>query len=179
LSGKYAYWTLRERRRDTYREIRRRHCRDVTSEFEGAQDAISRPRDATEVQGETRDSAKIRYLPPATASNTVICSTLKYEAHAEKSNIEVPEWLLVFLKLPRTLVGHEEPVSYHARATEEINYEAELAAVIGESARHFSPEEALDYVAGDRILNDTSARDLQLGLQVDDDQMLDWFSGRQ
>ncbi|MFC6964851.1 fumarylacetoacetate hydrolase family protein [Halocatena marina] len=75
-------------------------------------------------------------------------------------------------------MGQGEPISYHTRVTKEIDYEAELAAVIGEPARHVSPDEALEYVAGYTILNDTSVRDLQLGLQVGDDEMLDWFSGK-
>jgi 2-keto-4-pentenoate hydratase/2-oxohepta-3-ene-1,7-dioic acid hydratase in catechol pathway len=151
---------------------------DVTTEFDGFRDAISRPGDAADVAGETHDVEGVTHLPPTTAENTVFCAALNYEAHAEESNIEVPEWPLVFLKLPRTLVGHGEPISYHTRVTEEIDYEAELAAVIGESARHVSADEALEYVAGYTILNDTSARDLQLGLQVGDDEMLDWFSGK-
>jgi 2-keto-4-pentenoate hydratase/2-oxohepta-3-ene-1,7-dioic acid hydratase in catechol pathway len=82
------------------------------------------------------------------------------------------------MKLARTLVGHREPIAYHTRVTKEIDYEAELAAVIGSQARYVSPEEALEYIAGYTILNDTSARDLQLSLQVGDDNMLDWFSGK-
>jgi len=152
--------------------------RDVTSEFDGFTDAISRPQDAADVAGTSYDITDITHLPPTTASNTVFCAALNYEAHAEKSDIEVPEWPLVFLKLPQTLVGHGEAISYHTRVTEEIDFEAELGAVIGEPARHVSPDEALDYVAGYTILNDTSARDLQLGLQVGDGQMLDWFSGK-
>jgi acylpyruvate hydrolase len=50
--------------------------------------------------------------------------------------------------------------------------------VIGEPARHVDPEEALEHVAGYTILNDTSARDLQFGMTVGDDDMLDWFSGK-
>jgi len=151
---------------------------DVTTEFDGFQDAISRPGDVADLAGETHDVESVTHLPPTTAENTVFCAALNYEAHAEESNIEVPEWPLVFLKLPRTLVGHGEPISYHTRVTEEIDYEAELAAVMGEPARHVSADEALEYVAGYTILNDTSARDLQLGLQVGDDEMLDWFSGK-
>jgi 2-keto-4-pentenoate hydratase/2-oxohepta-3-ene-1,7-dioic acid hydratase in catechol pathway len=152
--------------------------RDVTAEFDGFKDAISRPQDAVDVDGDTYDVADVTHLPPTTAENTVFCAALNYEAHAEESDIEVPEWPLVFMKLPRTLVGHGEPISYHTRVTEEIDYEAELAAVIGEPARHVPADEALDHVAGYTILNDTSARDLQLGLQVGDDEMLDWFSGK-
>jgi len=82
------------------------------------------------------------------------------------------------MKLPRTLVGHQDPISLHSHVTNEIDYEAELAAVIGSPARHVSPEEALDHVAGYTILNDTSARDLQLSLQVGEDNLFDWFSGK-
>ncbi|SNZ15179.1 2-keto-4-pentenoate hydratase/2-oxohepta-3-ene-1,7-dioic acid hydratase (catechol pathway) [Natronoarchaeum philippinense] len=152
--------------------------RDVTEEFDGFQDALSRPEDAADADGETFDRDSITHLPPTTRENTVFCAALNYEAHAEESDIEVPEWPLVFMKLPRTLVGHGEPISYHTRVTEEIDYEAELAAVIGEPARHVDAEDALDHVAGYTILNDTSARDLQLGLQVGDDDLLDWFSGK-
>jgi acylpyruvate hydrolase len=151
---------------------------DVSATFNSFQDALARPVGAVDATGETYNSTDVTYLPPTTAENTVFCAALNYEAHAEESNIAVPERPLMFLKLPRTLVGHEEPIAYHTRATEEIDYEAELAAVIGEPARHVSPDEALQYVAGYTILNDTSARDLQLSLKVGDDEMLDWFSGK-
>lgn len=151
--------------------------RDVTTVFDSFRDALTRPGDAA-ADGETYDVEEITYLPPTTRRNTVFCAALNYEAHAEESDSAVPEWPLVFMKLPRTLVGHGEPINYHTRVTQEIDYEAELAAVVGEPARHVSADEALDYVAGYTILNDTSARDLQLSLQVGDDEMLDWFSGK-
>jgi 2-keto-4-pentenoate hydratase/2-oxohepta-3-ene-1,7-dioic acid hydratase in catechol pathway len=152
--------------------------RDVTDEFDGFKDAISRPQDAASVEGESFDVDEITHLPPTSASNTVFCAALNYEAHADESDSAVPERPLVFMKLPQTLVGHRESISYHTRVTQEIDYEAELAAVIGEPARHVSADEALEYIAGYTILNDTSARDLQLGLKVGDDELLDWFSGK-
>ena len=152
--------------------------RDIGDEFESFRDLLNRPEDVSDVEGETFDLDKITYLPPTTETNAVYCAALNYEAHAEESDIAVPEPPLIFLKLPQTLIGHEQPISYHTRITDEIDYEAELAAVIGEPARHVSTEEALEYVAGYTILNDTSARDLQFGLEVGDDDMLDWFSGK-
>jgi 2-keto-4-pentenoate hydratase/2-oxohepta-3-ene-1,7-dioic acid hydratase in catechol pathway len=152
--------------------------RDVTETFESFQEALEHPERAEDADGETFDSDEITHLPPTTTENTVFCAGLNYEAHAEESDKAVPERPLIFMKLHRTLVGHGEPISYHTRVTEEIDYEAELAAVIGEPARHVSPEDALDHVAGYTLLNDTSARDLQLSLQVGDDEMLDWFSGK-
>ncbi len=152
--------------------------RDVTRAFSSFSDALENPTNVHGVDGHSYSVDEIRYLPPTTTRNTVFCAALNYEAHAEESNIEVPDWPLVFLKLPQTLVGHQEPISYHTRVTDEIDYEAELAAVIGREARHVTNEEALEYVAGYTILNDTSARDLQLGLTVGEDDLLDWFSGK-
>ena len=152
--------------------------RDVTSEFDGFQDAISRPQDALDIDGGAYDVDDVTHLPPTTAKNNGLCAALNAEGHAEESDIGVPDWPVMFMKLPRTLVGHEEPISYHTRVTEEIDYEAELAAVIGEPARHVTADKALNSVAGYTLLNDTSARDLQLGLQMGGDDLLDWFSGK-
>lgn len=152
--------------------------RDVSTEFDSFRDALSRPGDALDVNGETYDTDEISYLPPTTATNTVFCAGLNYEAHAEESNDAIPERPLIFMKLPRSLVGHREPINYHTEVTQEIDYEAELAAVIGEPARHVDPADALDHVAGYTVINDTSARDLQLSLPMGDDNLLDWFSGK-
>lgn len=152
--------------------------RDVTSAFNSFRDALARPSDANDVDDETFDVDEITYLPPTTEGNIVYCAALNYEAHAKEAGDAVPERPLVFMKLPQTLVGHREPIFYHTRVTRVIDYEAELAAVIGTTGRHVSPDEALEYVAGYTILNDTSARDLQLTLEVGDDNMLDWFSGK-
>jgi len=151
---------------------------DVSDGFESFSELLTRPRDATAGEADAFDPEDVTYLPPTTGRNTIFCAALNYEAHAEESDIDVPEPPLVFTKLPRTLVGHRQPIAYHTSVTSEIDYEAELAAVIGERTRHATPEDALDAVAGYTILNDTSARDLQFGMQVGDDEMLDWFSGK-
>jgi 2-keto-4-pentenoate hydratase/2-oxohepta-3-ene-1,7-dioic acid hydratase in catechol pathway len=75
-------------------------------------------------------------------------------------------------------VGHQEPISYHDTVTDEIDYEGELACVIGTAARHVSTDEALDHVAGYTMLNDVSARDLQLSFSYENDDMVDWFAGK-
>jgi len=152
--------------------------RDVTSGVQGFTDALSRPAAVADIDGPTFDVDDVAYLPPTTDRNTVFCAGLNYEAHAAESDIDVPEWPLIFMKPPRALVGHEAPISYHTEVTEAIDYEAELAAVVGTPGRHLSAEEALDHVAGYTIFNDTTARDLQFGLRVGDDEMLDWFSGK-
>lgn len=152
--------------------------RDVSEAFVSFREALTQADKAAEADGETFNEEDVTYLPPTTDRNTVYCAALNYEAHAKESDIAVPEWPLIFMKLPQTLVGHREPIAYHTRVTQEIDYEAELAAVIGDSGRHIPIEDALDHVAGYTILNDTTARDLQFGLQVGDDDLLDWFSGK-
>jgi 2-keto-4-pentenoate hydratase/2-oxohepta-3-ene-1,7-dioic acid hydratase in catechol pathway len=152
--------------------------RDVTSRVDGFDDALSRPDAVADVDGPSFDIEDITYLPPTTNRNTIFCAGLNYEAHAEESDIDVPEWPLIFMKPPRALVGHDAPISYHTKVTDAIDYEAELAAVIGTPGRHLSAEEALEHVAGYTIFNDTTARDLQFGLRVGDDEILDWFSGK-
>lgn len=152
--------------------------RDITTGVDGFDDALSRPDTISDIDGPTFDVGEITYLPPTTPMNTVFCAGLNYEAHAEESDIDIPEWPLIFMKPPRALTGHEAPISYHTRVTDAIDYEAELAAVIGSPGRHLSAEEALDCVAGYTIFNDTTARDLQFGLRVGDEKTLDWFSGK-
>ncbi|MFB6360317.1 MAG: fumarylacetoacetate hydrolase family protein [Halobacteriales archaeon] len=151
---------------------------DVSSAFDSFADALGEPSAAEDVVDAEFTEEEITYLPPTGPNNTVFCAALNYRAHAEEGGDDVPERPLVFLKLPRTLVGHQTAISYHTTVTEEIDYEAELAAVIGTPARHVDPAEALDYVAGYTMLNDTSARDLQLDLPVGDDTVTDWFSGK-
>lgn len=152
--------------------------RDVSGVFDSFREALADPDAASRAAEETFDVAAVNYLPPTTDINTVYCAGLNYEAHAAESDIAIPDRPLVFMKLPQTLVGHREPILYHTRVTNEIDYEGELAAVIGKAGRHVPTEHALEYVAGYTIFNDTSARDLQFGLSVGDDTVLDWFSGK-
>jgi acylpyruvate hydrolase len=152
--------------------------RDVTDGYNSFQDALGRPDDAEDVDGEIYREDEIEYLPPTTERNTIFCAGVNYKAHAEEADMAVPERPLIFMKLPRSLVGHEEPIKYDTSVIDEMDYEAELAAVIGKSGQHIQADEALDHVAGYTILNDTSARDLQASLQVGDAELFDWFSGK-
>lgn len=149
---------------------------DVSPSFESFADALTRQDDIADVEGRQFDLAAVERLPPTTERNSVFCAALNYEAHAEESQSTVPNHPFIFLKLPRTLVGADEPIAYHTRVTGEIDYEAELAAVIGTPARHVNPDDALSYVAGYTILNDISARDLQMSF--DHKGSIDWFSGK-
>ena len=152
--------------------------RDVTSEFDSFRDALSRPASATGDGGDRFDPAEVTYLPPTTEQNSVFCAALNYQKHAEESGRSVPDRPYLFQKLPRSLVGHREPISYHSTVTDDIDYEGELACVVGSPCRHVSADDALDYVAGYTVLNDVSARDLQLSFSYGNEDMVDWFAGK-
>lgn len=73
---------------------------------------------------------------------------------------EIAPWI-VFFQNTDAIVGPDEPVIYPEHLTEELDYELELAVVIGKAGKWFSPEEAMDYVAGYVVFNDITARDIQ------------------
>jgi 2-keto-4-pentenoate hydratase/2-oxohepta-3-ene-1,7-dioic acid hydratase in catechol pathway len=73
---------------------------------------------------------------------------------------EIAPWIVFFQNVD-AIVGPDEPVVYPEHLTEELDYELELAVIIGKDAKWFGPEEAMDYVAGYLIFNDITARDIQ------------------
>ncbi len=68
---------------------------------------------------------------------------------------------IVFFQNVDAIIGHDEPVIYPEHLTQELDYELELAVVLKKSGKHFTPEEAADYVGGYVIFNDITARDIQ------------------
>ncbi|MDC3424460.1 fumarylacetoacetate hydrolase family protein [Aquibacillus sp. 3ASR75-11] len=95
---------------------------------------------------------------PTTAK--VICVGKNYSEHVKEMKSEIPTFPVLFAKFPNAMIGPEDPIlkSVH---TNELDYEAELAVVIGKTASHVHQQDALDYVVGYTIGNDSSARDLQ------------------
>ena len=120
---------------------------------------------------------EVTYLPPTTAENTVFASSLNYRSHIDETATGVPEIPWMFTKLYRSLIGHVEPIPKYASLTEVLDYEAELAVVIGTPAWNVSPDDALEHVAGYTILNDTTARDIMY-ITVGDTERVDWFSAK-
>lgn len=90
----------------------------------------------------------------------IVCVGLNYLDHAEELKMQVPEEPIIFLKPPSSVTGTCSPVIY-PRSSEQLDYEAELAVVIGRKAKNVSGGEALKYVFGYTCGNDVTARDLQ------------------
>lgn len=94
----------------------------------------------------------------------IFCIGLNYRRHAEEGNAPIPEWPVVFMKSKAAVQSPGGPIYLprHLRS-DEVDYECELAVVIGKECKNASRENALDYVLGYTCANDVSARDWQRG----------------
>ena len=97
---------------------------------------------------------------PVPRPGKIIAMGLNFYDHAQENKVPVPEFPVAFLKTTTSLVGPGEPVPY-PRSTKELDYEIELAIVIGKRGKDIPKEKAFEYVGGYTILNDLSARDIQ------------------
>lgn len=96
-------------------------------------------------------------------SKNIFCVGKNYADHAIEmgSKDDIPEHVMVFTKAPTSVIGHGDAILEHKELTEQLDYEGELAVVIGKPGKAIRREEALDYVFGYTIVNDVTARDLQ------------------
>jgi 2-keto-4-pentenoate hydratase/2-oxohepta-3-ene-1,7-dioic acid hydratase in catechol pathway len=106
------------------------------------------------------ERSAVRLLAPIPRPGKIICIGLNYRDHAAESNAELPAYPTVFAKYASCIIGPGEPIVI-PRVTSQVDYEGELAVVIGQRARDVSEANALDYVAGYAPFNDVSARDYQ------------------
>jgi len=133
----------------------------------GASDLEALAGAGAESTAEGMSRAELTLGPPIPDPEKILCVGLNYRDHVEEAQ-EEDETLgtqpdpVVFSKFNTALVGDEGDVVLPASAPDWVDWEGELAAVIGRSCRNVSAGEALDYVAGYMPLNDVSARDLQL-----------------
>ena len=97
---------------------------------------------------------------PVPRPGKLICIGLNYRDHAAESKMAIPERPVVFSKFSSSVIAPGEPVIVPASSSQ-VDYEAELAVVIGRQAKTVSADRALDYVLGYTAVNDVSARDFQ------------------
>ena len=100
------------------------------------------------------------WFAPVPRPGKLICIGLNYRDHAAESKMAIPENPVVFSKFPTAVIAPGEPVVL-PRTSKQVDYEAELAVVIGRRAKNVSADRALDYVLGYTAFNDVSARDFQ------------------
>ena len=108
---------------------------------------------------------------PIADPQKIVCLGLNYRDHAEETGQEIPANPMWFAKFANSLIGSGREIVLPGAHPEYVDYEAELALVIGRRAKNVSAEDALEYIAGATPFNDVSARDLQLQNQL-------WTSGK-
>ena len=106
------------------------------------------------------DVAGLRFLPPLARPRKIICVGLNYRDHAEESNVQPPSHPEIFLRVTSSLVGHDATFDT-TPLSDNLDYEAELVAIIGRTGKDIAPEDALNHVAAYSIFNDITLRDYQ------------------
>jgi 2-keto-4-pentenoate hydratase/2-oxohepta-3-ene-1,7-dioic acid hydratase in catechol pathway len=112
-------------------------------------------------EGQPLDALSL--LSPVPRPPKVVAIGLNYHAHAAESGVEPPSEPLIFAKFPSSVIGHRASIRWDPALTSQVDYEVELAVVIGRTARRVKRSEALTYVLGYTCGNDVSARELQFG----------------
>ncbi len=102
-------------------------------------------------------------LAPVPRPGKVVAIGRNYREHAAEEGVEPPAAPLIFAKWPSSVVGTGAEIRWDPALTGQVDYEAELAVVIGRRARRIDPADALAHVFGYTCLNDVSARDIQFG----------------
>ena len=113
------------------------------------------------------------YHPTIWNPGKIICVGLNYAAHAAEAQSDtstVQEYPSLFLRVATTLVGHEQPLVV-PKASSDLDYEAEMVAVVGKAGHCISKADALDYIAGYSVFNEGSVRDYQF-------KSSQWTSGK-
>jgi len=130
----------------------------------------------------------ITYSPPLNPVRNIICIGKNYVKHVaeiknadllksgvEKTsvalNLDLPTFPVFFTKLTGTVIGHNHTIENHSGVTKYLDYEAELAVIIGRTGRDITVEKAHDYIFGYTVANDITARDLQR-------KHNQWFKGK-
>ena len=106
---------------------------------------------------------EVEILPPVSPPN-IIAIGLNYEQHAREGGHELPERPVIFIKATTSLIGPEEDIVLPKIAPDKVDYEAELAVIIGKKAKNVEKDDIDDYILGYTCANDVSARDCQLEL---------------
>ncbi len=110
--------------------------------------------------GRTIDLGNIVFLPPILRPSKIVCVGLNYADHVRETNLKAPDYPELFARFSTSLTGHEAPL-LRPRESTQLDFESELAFVIGRRGRRIAHANALDHVAGYSIFNDATLRDFQ------------------
>lgn len=107
--------------------------------------------------------SEVKLAPPVSCPSKIIAIGLNYLDHATEGKTKAPKVPLVFAKFSNSIIGAEDTITWSENITRKVDFEAELAVVVGEKIRNCPEKKALGAVFGYTCANDVSARDLQFG----------------
>ena len=110
--------------------------------------------------GQIEAEEGLMFLPPLQRPPKILCVGLNFKDHSKESNFEQPDYPTMFLRLHTSLVAHNDPIT-RPRISDSLDYEGEIAVVLGKGGRHIRREDALSHVAGYALFNDASVREYQ------------------
>ena len=110
----------------------------------------------------TRPLDSVKLEAPISRPRKIVALGKNYLDHIVETGSDIPERPVVFAKFPSSVIGPDEPIQI-PNVSSQIDWEVELGVVIGKLCRNVSEKKALEYVAGYTIVNDVSARDIQMG----------------
>ncbi|RQU22998.1 FAA hydrolase family protein [Burkholderia cenocepacia] len=111
---------------------------------------------------EVIDAEGLKYLPPLQRPPKIICVGLNFADHTSESNYEQPDYPTLFLRVATSLIAHEQPmIRPDVIGSAGLDFEGEVAVVIGKGGRHIKKDDALSHVAGYSVFNDGSVREYQ------------------
>jgi 2-keto-4-pentenoate hydratase/2-oxohepta-3-ene-1,7-dioic acid hydratase in catechol pathway len=160
-----AWNVLGEPERSSLRELIAERLGDLGEALEGGKEPAGK-----KDMGASQPLEEVELLPPIPDPEKIVCIGLNYRSHAAEAGIEAPQSPAIFGKFRNALAAPGATVRLPA-ASQKVDFEAELAFVVGRTASEVSEEEALECVAGYTLLNDLSARDLQFATPQ-------WMSGK-
>lgn len=118
---------------------------------------------------------QVTLLAPVLRPGKVVCLGLNYREHAAEAGMAIPEYPVLFHKAATSIIGDGQEIVL-PKISQQVDYECELAIIIGRRGKYISQDDALSYVAGYTCANDVSARDLQMRTgQWTSGKMLDTF----
>lgn len=153
---------------------------DDVVEIEGVRDVgelLARPDWQTIVEAgnggrrSLADRELISWAPVVPHPSKVVCVELNYRTHILEMGRELPEFPTLFAKYPEALIGAGDPIVLPREAADAVDWEAELAVIIGKPARRVSEADAGEFIAGYSVLNDVTMRDYQY-------RTVEWFQGK-
>lgn len=133
---------------------------DLLTLLKAGGDALDRAGEALHKTGRPVDLTSVRVLPPLMPGK-ILCVGLNYADHAAESQMQVPEVPTLFSRFASSVIGANDPIRL-PRVSDKLDFEGELAVVIGKAGRYIQKTDALAHVAGYSAFNDASLRDYQL-----------------